>query len=110
MSETATDKELLLVPESDKPKVKTTYLAGALAALAGMAWNHWMPELNIGEAGVASLAVVIGGLAGPLYRRFQKWAEQDKMADSQVEGLARKIADIDSRLMRLEGKPTEETP
>ena len=59
-----------------KPAVGATFAGGAVATIAIWGWNSWRaaaiePTFVIeGEVLIGAFVTVIGGIAGPLYRRL----------------------------------------
>lgn len=59
---------------NDAPKVKTSLIVGAGGgALIIWGWNALVPSTPIPPEVAAFIAGVLGGITGPLLRKFEQW-------------------------------------
>jgi len=96
------------IPDSARPKVAETAIAGALATAFVWAWNINFPEMSPWHAGdliIGAWVTLITWLTGPLIRRYQVWAEGGSQQSANMIALAK-----DVRALALEVKALKEKP
>jgi len=90
------------IPDSQRPKVKATYVAGAGGAGVGAVlvslWNGYVGEfspLYLDAAAAALLAgaltTFVAGVAGPLLRKYQSWAENGDTTSRNMIVIAKRL-------------------
>lgn len=91
------------IPNSQKPKVAASAVAGAIATMLIWLWNTRFPESAMWHAGdlvVGAFVTIVTWFTGPLIRRYQQWAETPRVDQDVLQA----IVEIDKRLKKIEGK------
>ena len=73
------------------PRVAATGIAGMVAALVVWAWNIWQGPIGpweLVEPINGIVVALVAWAAGPLLRKYERWANNGKASDTDLMALA----------------------
>jgi len=73
--------------ETGTPRVAATLIAGMVAALAVWAWNVWQGPTGAWELIEpinGTVVALVAWIAGPLLRKYERWASNGKVTAYQL--------------------------